>query len=123
MTLSLRGRLLIGVISLVVLGLLVSSAATYLLFQNSLIARIDGELTSSNTVSAAASWLQNDCRVPPGSAGGFPTYTVAQLLSPDGSLQMAWRVRVSETSEPATLLANSIDTRGTGPPVHPTTGA
>ena len=79
MTLSLRGRLLIGVISLVVLGLLVSSAATYLLFQNSLIARIDGELTSSNTVSAAASWLQNDCRVPPGSSGGFPTYTVAEL--------------------------------------------
>src|SRR2546429_4459421 len=97
MTLSLRGRLLIGVISLVVLGLLVSSAATYLLFQNSLVARIDGELTSSNTVSAAASWLQNDCRVPPGSAGGFPTDTVAELPAPHGSLQIACPVRLSET--------------------------
>src|SRR5437868_12095592 len=111
MTLSLRGRLLIGVISLVVLGLLVSSAATYLLFQNSLIARIDGELTSSNTVSAAASWLQNDCRVPPGSSGGFPTYTVAELLAPDGSLQIACRVGLSETSNRSEEHTSELQSR------------
>jgi len=121
MTLSLRGRLLIGVISLVVLGLLVSSAATYLLFQNSLIVRIDGELTSSNTVSAAASWLQNDCRVPPGSAGGFPTYTVAELLAPDGSLQIACRVGLSETSNAAPVLPKTLHTGGTDRPVSPIT--
>src|SRR2546423_11838694 len=123
MTLSLRGRLLIGVISLVVLGLLVSSAATYLLFQNSLIVRIDGELTSSNTVSAAASWLQNDCRVPPGSAGGFPTYTVAELLAPDGSLQIACRVGLSETSNAAPVLPKTLHTGGTDRPVSPITVA
>src|SRR3989440_4814996 len=121
MTLSLRGRLLIGVISLVVLGLLVSSAATYLLFQNSLIARIDGELTSSNTVSAAASWLQNDCRVPPGSSGGFPTYTVAELLAPDGSLQIACRVGLSETSNATPVLPKTLHTGATDRPVSPIT--
>jgi len=122
MTLSLRGRLLIGVISLVVLGLLVSNAATYLLFQNSSISRIDDELTSPTTVSAAASWLQNDCRVPTGSAGGFPTYTVAELLAPDGSLQIACRVGLFNTSSNAApVLPKTLHTAGTDHPVSPIT--
>jgi hypothetical protein len=44
MTLSLRGRLLIGVISLVVAGLLVSDVATYLVLQSDLLQRIDTQL-------------------------------------------------------------------------------
>src|SRR5207237_9180487 len=55
MTLSLRGRLLIGVISLVVIGLLVANIATYALLKHSLIVRIDYQLT--NRVHDAASAL------------------------------------------------------------------
>ena len=46
MTQSLRGRLLIGVISLVVLGLLISSAVTYLTMQHFLLQRLDDQLWS-----------------------------------------------------------------------------
>jgi len=44
MTLSLRGRLLIGVIALVAVGLLVSDVATYTLLNRSLVGRIDDQV-------------------------------------------------------------------------------
>src|SRR4029077_12206255 len=72
MTLSLRGRLLIGVMSLVIAGLLLSNVATYLLFQNALMGRIDNQLTSRTDVVTAASVISHDCHVGPGSAVGFP---------------------------------------------------
>ena len=59
MTLSLRGRLLIGVISLVAVGLLVSDIATYLTLQSSLVTRIDEQLVKGSTVNAARTALAN----------------------------------------------------------------
>ena len=55
MTLSLRGRLLIGVISLVAVGLLVSDVATYLTLQSSLVGRIDDQLQGHDRRSNAPS--------------------------------------------------------------------
>jgi two-component system, OmpR family, sensor kinase len=123
MTLSLRGRLLIGVMSLVVLGLLVSNVATYVLFQNSLIARIDNELTRRTTVDAASAVLRSDCHGVPGSAGGFPTNTVVELLAPDGSVQLACRVGGfgSTPSSAAPVLPKTLHTGGMDQPVNPIT--
>jgi two-component system OmpR family sensor kinase len=86
MTLSLRGRLLIGVISLVFLSLLVSGVATYGLLQKSLYDAIDQQLTARATVaSASAAVASPDCRVGPGESSAFPPGTVIQLVTPAGT--------------------------------------
>jgi len=74
MTQSLRGRLLIGVISLVILGLLVSGIATYLMLQSSLLGRIDDQLRAPSTVNTAVAVLTSpDCQLRgPGSSTSFP---------------------------------------------------
>ena len=122
MTLSLRGRLLIGVISLVVVGLLAADAATYVLFQNSLTSRIDGELTSRSTVDVAFNVLRNNCRAEPGSAAGFPANTVTELLNDDGSVQLACRVGFGNgTSNAAPVLPKSMPATSLDQPVQPIT--
>jgi two-component system, OmpR family, sensor kinase len=83
MTLSLRGRLLIGVISLVVIGLLISDVATYTLLQSSLIGRIDTQLLSGHNEAVGA--LGGSGRGPE-QVSRFPTGTVVQLLGLDGSV-------------------------------------
>lgn len=86
MTLSLRGRLLIGVISLVCFGLLVSGVATYALLQKSLFDNIDTQLTSLSTVESAAAALGSpDCTTRPGSSASFPPGTVTELITPGGT--------------------------------------
>jgi two-component system, OmpR family, sensor kinase len=82
-TQSLRGRLLVGVISLVVVGLLISDVVTYLTMQNFLLQRVDDQLT--NGVPLARGVLGG-----PGPGRGaqdqFPIGTVVELLSPSGVL-------------------------------------
>src|SRR5450759_1365809 len=86
MTLSLRGRLLIGVISLVVIGLLVSDVATYVTLRNSLLSRIDQQLTARSTVDTAVAVIANQCRARgPGTASDFPAGTIAELIGVDGT--------------------------------------
>ena len=125
MTLSLRGRLLIGVMSLVVLGLLLSDVATYVLFQRSLLGRVDSELTSRTSVEAATSVISRDCRAGPNSAVAFPTHTVAELLAPDGSVQLPCSVEVfgSTSSTSAPVLPKALHPVGTDQPVSPITVA
>jgi len=89
MTLSLRGRLLIGVISLVVIGLLISDIATYEAFNSSLLNRIDQQLTSGTTVDAAVNVLSDPAcipRAPRGRSATFPAGTVTEVLAADGSV-------------------------------------
>ena len=86
MTLSLRGRLLIGVISLVVVGLLISDVATYALLQSSLISRIDSQLMSGHNEAVGA--LGGPGRGP-AQPSQFPTGTVVELLGLDGSVVTA----------------------------------
>jgi two-component system OmpR family sensor kinase len=86
MTLSLRGRLLIGVISLVVIGLLISNVATYALLQSSLISRIDSQLVSGHNEAVGA--LGGSGRGP-AQQSQFPSGTVVELLGLDGSVVTA----------------------------------
>src|SRR4029077_18739816 len=74
MTQSLRGRLLVGVISLLVVGLLISDVATYVTLQNSLLGRVDDQLRARSTVITAVAVLSNpQCQMRgPGSAAEFP---------------------------------------------------
>jgi hypothetical protein len=51
MTESLRGRLLIGVISLVVVGLLIADIATYTALQSSLISQLDDQVKSGHNAA------------------------------------------------------------------------
>jgi two-component system, OmpR family, sensor kinase len=123
MTLSLRGRLLIGVISLVVVGLLVSDLVTYVLLQNSLTGRIDQQLTARSTVDTAVQVISNGCRVGgPASAGGFPAGTVTELLGSDGTVVTACRVGGGfggATSTGSPVLPKSLHSGGTDQPVNP----
>lgn len=91
MTLSLRGRLLIGVISLVVIGLVVSDIATFTLLQRSLVNRIDQQLTSRSAVVTAFTELSApECEVrSPGTVAGFPPGSIAELVNEDGTLSRA----------------------------------
>jgi two-component system OmpR family sensor kinase len=124
MTLSLRGRLLIGVMSLVVLGLLFSDVATYLLFQNSLLGRVDNGLTSRTDVTAAADVISHDCRVGPGSFVGFPVNTVVELLALNGSVQLSCAVTVfGTTPNSAPVVPQSLHPTGADQPANPITVA
>jgi two-component system, OmpR family, sensor kinase len=119
MTLSLRGRLLIGVISLVVVGLLISDIATYATLQSSLMSRIDQQLAARSTVETAVAVLNNtQCqRRGPGSSTSFPAGTIAELISSDGTVSLACRVQQfgsttssAEPELPKPLRIGGIDT-------------
>src|SRR5438270_13795595 len=74
---------MIGIVSLVVLGLLIADVATYTLLQKSLLSRIDSELGASH--DAAVVGLGGE--IGPGGRGPsspFPNGTVVELVSPDG---------------------------------------
>ncbi len=82
MTQSLRGRLLIGVISLVVLGLLISSGVTYLTMQHFLLQRVDDQLSNGRAEARGVLGGGGPGR---GASDQFPIGTVVELLSPDGT--------------------------------------
>jgi two-component system OmpR family sensor kinase len=125
MTLSLRGRLLIGVISLVVIGLVVSDVVMYVLLRNSLTSRIDDQLTARTTVETAVVVIQHECGAGPGAAGGFPTNTVTEHLAADGTIVTACRVGgfggSASTSSP--VLPRTLQSNGLDKPVAPITVA
>jgi two-component system OmpR family sensor kinase len=83
MTLSLRGRLLIGVISLMVVGLLVVNLATYVSLQRFLVGRVDDQMRAG--VDEVANTLGAPSRGPVQHAS-FPVGTIAELLAKDGSI-------------------------------------
>jgi two-component system OmpR family sensor kinase len=83
MTLSLRGRLLIGVISLVVLGLLISDLLTYAALRNSLIARVDAQLMGGHD---EALFALNGRGPGPQRPSQFPTGTVVERIDPGGAV-------------------------------------
>jgi two-component system, OmpR family, sensor kinase len=124
-TLSLRGRLLIGVISLVVLGLLISDIVTYAALQRSLLNRIDDQLASRSTVNTAVAVLNSpDCQLRgPGGSTSFPPGTITELIGPDGSVVAACRVQQfgSSTSTAKPVLPSSLPKSSTDTPSTPYT--
>ena len=124
MTLSLRGRLLIGVISLVVIGLLVSDVATYATLQHSLVSRIDEQLVSQSTVRTAVNVIGSPGCHPRGqsSAGDFPAGTITELIGSDGSVVTACAVGLGTTvSASNPVLPKSLQNAGSDSPVSPYT--
>jgi two-component system OmpR family sensor kinase len=124
-TLSLRGRLLIGVISLVVVGLLVSDVVTYITLQNSLVQRIDEQLKSRSTVDAAVIALANypTCRGRgPSSASSFDPGTLALLLD-NGKIVAACGVQGfgASASNASPVLPKSLPNAGQDIPASPFT--
>src|SRR5437899_6226477 len=120
MTQSLRGRLLIGVISLVVVGLLIADIATYALFQRSLLDRIDSELTARSTVDTAV-FVLSGARGP-GPPVDYPAGTVTELLAPDGSVAAAATLRVGGSSSfVKPVLPKSLPNQGIDHPSTPFT--
>jgi two-component system, OmpR family, sensor kinase len=124
MTLSLRGRLLFGVITLVVLGLLISDIATYAALQRALLNRIDDQLASRSTVNTAVAVLNSpDCQLRgPGSSTSFPSGTITELIGPDGAVIAACRVQFgSSTSTARPILPSSLPKSATDTPSTPYT--
>ncbi|HVS49878.1 MAG TPA: HAMP domain-containing sensor histidine kinase [Candidatus Dormibacteraeota bacterium] len=127
MTLSLRGRLLVGVIALVAIGLLVSDVATYALLNRSLVGRIDDQLQKPSTVATARAVIIANCtpgRGPgsPGLATDFPTGTITELLGTDGAVVTACVVGSGSTPSTASpVLPKTLLGAGEGHPVQPYT--
>ena len=124
MTLSLRGRLLIGVISLVAVGLLVSDVATYATLRSSLVGRIDDQLTKTSTVLTARAVLLDPLCHPrgPSSVADYPAGTITELIAADGSISLACAVASGTTVSTASpVLPKSFPNAGEGHPYTPYT--
>jgi len=88
MTQSLRGRLLIGVISLVIVGLLIADIATYAALQSSLTSQLDDQLKTGHNAAISGLGGPNEGSGPP-SGSGLPAGTVIELVSPAGTVLLA----------------------------------
>lgn len=124
MTLSLRGRLLIGVISLVAVGLLVSDVATYAALQSSLVKRIDDQLTARTTLDTAVAVITNQCRSRgAGSAEDFPSGTITELIGSDGSVVISCTTsQLGDTLSTASpVLPKPLPSAGLDNPAPPIT--
>ncbi len=119
MTLSLRARLLLGLVLLVGVGLLASDVPTYELLENSLIGRVDRQLRYG--APAAANYIGETTHRPhgPGVGGsGPPTSlqpdTFIQHRSPDGTVQdthvVGWR-DTDLSSAPQPVLPSALPTQ------------
>ncbi|TMF95594.1 MAG: HAMP domain-containing histidine kinase [Chloroflexi bacterium] len=120
MTLSLRGRLLIGVISLVVIGLLVANVAMYLSLQSFLMGRVDDQLT--NGVDEAANALGATGPFPQRTPY-FPVGTVVELIAPDGSIADGKVVAPFGTEGPTArpIVPKTLPNHGADKPAPPYT--
>jgi two-component system OmpR family sensor kinase len=119
MTQSLRGRLLIGVISLVVVGLLISDIATYAALQTFLVNRIDDQLTSVAGSPSGRALLVGVLTESPGGRGTgssiqFPPGTVTEEVSPSGAVIIgkAFFLGPAPTSIPLPILPKSLPNAG-----------
>src|SRR5712692_6488027 len=100
MTQSLRGRLLIGVISLVVIGLLILDVAIYTSLQRFLTSRVDDQLLGGHNTAISALGGPNQGPGPQ-SSGGLPEDTIVELLSPNGTVLSAKRLQFAQSSSKA----------------------
>jgi two-component system OmpR family sensor kinase len=120
MTLSLRGRLLIGVISLVVLGLLVADIATYISLERFLIGRVDAQLTNGHDEAVAALGGPGPSHHPE-----LPVGSVVELVSLDGKVVVGKVVTQSYANPSAArpVLPSVLPSSGQDVPATPFTVA
>ncbi len=126
MTQSLRGRLLIGVISLVVLAILVSDIATYSFLKPSLVARVDDQLQAGwrSAVGLLGGPDEGGGGVQEASAQ-FPPGTVIELIGANGSVLTAKVLTTVGTSPSRALpvLPHPLPNAGLDHPSSPYTVA
>ncbi len=102
MTRSLSGRLLIGIVCLVAVGLLVADVATYTALQNFLISRVDVQLSTGHNAAVAGLGGSPQGNGPlPGST--FPADTIIERVQPDGTVLDAKRLAFGGTSSSTAL--------------------
>src|SRR6266851_8182672 len=108
MTQSLRGRLLVGVISLVVIGLLILDVAIYTSLQRFLTSRVDDQLLGAHNTAISALGGPNQGPGPQ-SSGGLPEDTLVELVSPNGTLLLAKRLQFApSTSKALPVLPHTL---------------
>jgi two-component system OmpR family sensor kinase len=100
MTQSLRGRLLVGVVSLVVVGLLISDIVTYFSLQTFLLHRTDDQLKGGHNTAVSALGGPAEGPGPP-SGGGLPENTIVEHVSPDGTVVLARRLQFGQSGSKA----------------------
>ena len=124
MTQSLRTRLLIGVIGLVVIGLLISDIVTYATLQNFLLDRIDQQLMQNYRTAVGVLGGPDEG---PGAAPAtqFPIGTVFAVVAPDGSVLTQKMVVFGLGPAPRTslVLPHSLPNLGMDKPSVPFTVA
>src|ERR1043166_7150868 len=121
MTMSLRTRLLVGVIALVIIGLAASGVATYLTLETSLLNRLDGQLTGGRVEATAA---LNGSQRGGQSPTRFPTDTVVERIRGDDIVDA--KVSTPFGSAPSSarpLLPHSFPSQAADTPVKPFTVA
>ena len=122
MTLSLRGRLLVGILSLVVVGLMLSDVATYATLQKFLMDRVNSQLVAG---SLSAIGILGGPGEGPGSqqADQFPAGTVVELVTPSGTVVASKVAHLSGSALPRAtpVLPRSLPNRGIDMPSAPFT--
>src|SRR4029077_12460349 len=108
MTRSLSGRLLVGVVSLVVVGLLILDAAIYTSLQTFLTSRVDDQLLGAH--NTAVSVLGGPSEGPgPQASGGLPEGTIVERVSPNGAVILARRLQfAASTSKALPVLPHTL---------------
>ena len=121
-TRSLSGRLLIGVIALVLVGLASADIATYLLLQKNLLSHIDDQLTARSTVTTAVAVISSSCGTRgPVPQADFPPGTIAELLGSDGKVALSCRFQGTSSARPE--LPDRLPNSGIDVPAQPFTAA
>jgi two-component system, OmpR family, sensor kinase len=124
MTRSLRGRLLLGLIALVVAGLLVSDVATYSALHTFLIGRVDKQLSDArfSAPDYVLSELEHESGRPgPPPSSTVPTGIYVEIRAPDGSSVHQTFAGYGESPSARPVLPSQLNPRA-GPFDAPGTG-
>jgi len=114
-TRSLRGRLLLGLIALVVAGLVVADIATYSALQSFLIQRVDKQLYDArySAPEYVIGELAQGDRGRPGPGSALPTGIYVEIHAPDGSSVRQAFPGFGESTKARPVLPSQLDP---GPP-------
>jgi hypothetical protein len=124
MTLSLRARLLIGVVALLVVGV-IFDVVTYAAMRSSLVTPIEKQLVSASTRSTAQAVLSHpDCNGRgPSVSTNFPNGSVTEHIGDDGAV-LQWCTLGpfgNAGSDPGLKLPSTLVNHGTDNPSRPFT--
>src|SRR5690348_15789911 len=116
LTLSLRARLLAGLVTLVLAGLLAADVATYGALQSFLCGRVNQQLRAAQLQSADYLVHGDDGHGPSaGIAAALPPGSFAEVLAADGTVIRQQTFALGEGSTPRPVLPRPLPPATTGP--------